>query len=817
MLADPPKAGRGTLSLALRDLAGSRPVRAVRALLLRAVDARDSFVRPVFRRPIETRSERVRGLDEPVTIARDRYGVPGIFGKSLPDVAFGMGWACAEDRLFQIELMRRAFRGELAAVLGERPVDEKAMTRVMAGRTFVDLDAFTRAMGFRGAAEASYAIASTEARTWLDAYAAGINAFLASGRRPLEMLLLDLEPTPWTGADALVIGKGIAFQLSFTYRFAMAWALCTASIAQTPDGRERADRLRPVRHPLTVTRGDVEALEPLLATTEMLRAVLGTDGLHLGSNCFAVSAKRSTTGRALLASDPHMPLAAPGIFWEVRLSGGGLDAGGVCIPGFPAIAIGQNAHAAWGATAGWGDDTQLYREDLGALRRDGRVKVRRDTIAIRGGGSRTIDQLDTPRGPIVSHAIGQEVIGDGDIGLALRWTGQDATLDTDAGLGLMRARSFQDLQRAARNHGGPTLNFVFADQEGHIGWQYAGRVPKRAGNGNPSGIDLADGEDPNALWQGVVPASELPFVFDPPDGVIVSANTRPYGEGYRYFLGDLFEPPFRRARIQALLDRFERVGPQELATIQRDVRSAWALQARDALLDGLDDATLDLRRGRELVRLMRAWSGHATEDSTGAAATYAFLEAALRHIFLDDLGELAFERYFEIMNAPALPLLAVLGDDDDAWLRGRDRATIVRDAAAMAEGRLRRLLGDDSVQWKWGALHTITFRHAFHDVPGLRAASSPGPYPARGDGTTVCMGEYDLRGGGFAVRTAAAFRMIVTPGAPHEGRAVLPPGNDGDATSKHYRDQIGLYLNGELREMAWDETEFTGKRTRLVP
>jgi len=814
-MADP-KDVRTRMDLALRDIAASRPVRAVRALLLRAADtitSRDTLIRPVLRRTAETRSERVRGVAEPVTITRDRYGVPGVFARNRADLAFGMGWACAEDRLFQIELMRRAFRGELASTFGERPVDDKAMTRMMAGRTFVDLDAFTRAMGFRAAAEASYAIASAEAREWLDGFAAGINGFLASGRRPLEMLLLDLEPTPWTGADALVIGKGIAFQLSFNYRFAMAWALCASSV-----DRERAERLRPIRHPLTVTKGDVGSIEPLLTTTEVLRAVLGTDGLHLGSNCFAVAPQRSSTGRALLASDPHMPLSAPGIFWEVRLSGGDIDARGVCVPGVPAIVIGQNAHAAWGCTAGWGDDTQLYKEDLRALRRDNRLKSRREAIAIRGGGSRTIDLLETPRGPIVSHVIGHELIYDNDVGLSLRWTGQDATLDTDAALGLMRARSFADVQRAARDHGGPTLNFVFADSDGHIGWQYAGRIPKRAGNGTPSGVDIPDGEDPNAQWQGFVPASELPFVLDPPDGVIVSANTRPFGEGYRHFLGDLFEPPFRRARIQALLDRFDKVGPRELATLQRDVRSAWALQARDALLAGLDDDALDLapRRGRELIRLMRAWSGHATEDSTGAAATYVFLEAALRHIFLEDLGELAFERYFEILNAPVLPLLAVLGHDDDAWLRGRDRATIVHDAAAMAEGRIRRLLGDDPTQWKWGRLHTLTFRHAFHDVPGLRAASSPGPYPARGDGTTVCLGEYELRGGGFAVRAAAAFRMVATPGAPHDGRAVLPPGNSGDPTSKHYRDQIAPYLQGELREMAWDETEFKG-RYRLVP
>lgn len=806
---------RARVELALRELSTSRPVRAVRALLMRAVDARETLLEPFLRgRAPETPTHRVRGLSDSLTIARDRWGVPGIFARTREDAAFGLGWACAEDRLFQMELMRRAFRGEMAASFGERPVDDKTFGRALAGRTFLDLDAFNRSMGFRRAAEASYEVATGEGRAWVDAYAAGINAFIASGRRPLEMLLLDLEPTPWTGADPLLIGKGIAFQLSFSYRFAMAWALCAESV-----GPARAAHLRPTRHPLTVTRGDVGALEPLLATTEMLRAVLGTDSLHLGSNAFAVSARRSNLDRPILASDPHMPLGAPAIFWEARARGGDVDFRGVSIPGTPAFPIGQNPHAAWGATAGWGDDTQLYREDLVSLRRDNRLITRRETIAIKGDGTRTLELLESPRGPIVSHVLGGELLGVTDHALALKWSGHEASLDMDAALGLVRARRFSDFQRATRDHGSPTLNFVWADAEGHIGWQYAGKIPRRAGNGVVSGIDIPDGEDPRAEWRGFVPGDELPFVLDPADGIVVSANTHPAGEGYRHFLGELFEPPFRQARIRTLLDEKGTVGPADLGVLQRDVRSAWALSARDALLAGLDDESLGLapRRGRDLVRVMRAWDGQATEDSIGAAATHVFLEAVFRHVFLDDLGELAFERYFELLNTPALPLLRVLRDDGNVWLEGRDRATIVCDAAAMAEGRLRRLLGEDPSLWRWGSLHTITFRHAMHDVPGLRAVSSPGPFPARGDGTTVCMGDYDLRGGRFAVRAAPAFRMIAIPGVPHDGRAVLPPGNTGDPSSKHYRDQIALYLAGELREMAWDETEFADKRLRLVP
>jgi penicillin amidase len=811
--------------LAIRDVLTSRPVRTVKALLMRAVDATSARADRLEKEPIPSHVERVRGVEATVTIARDAHGVPGVFAGSLPDLAFGLGWACAEDRLFQMELSRRSLRGELAATFGPRAADARALSSLVRGRTFVDLDAFVRALDFRRAAEESYALASAEGRAWVDAYAAGVNAFLASGRRPVEMLLLDLEPTPWSGADCLLIAKGTAFQLTFSYRFALARALVEASVEPA-----KAKALFALAHPLGVTRGDVEALAPVVATTELLRAVLGADGLHLGSNAIALAPSRSTTGRAMVASDPHMPLTAPSVFWEFRAAGGGLDLRGLGVPGWPAALIGQNARGAWGVTAGWGDDSQVWCEDLARLRAEGRLTSRTETILVKGEAPRALELLRSPRGAIVSQALdlegpGLEARAGGDVGIALRWSGLDATLDADASLAAMRAGSFDELRGALRQYGGATINVVWADADGHIGWQYAGRVPRRAGNlgDEPravSGLDLLDGDDPRGHWQGYVPFDELPFVRDPKSGVIASANARPHGPGYRHQLGELFEPPFRMARLLALADSHGRLGPRELAAVQRDARSAWATQLRDRLLAGLDDVQLGLplRRGLELVRLARAWDGVAHEQSVGATATYALLHAALRHVFLEDLGEEAFERYFEIMNVSALPLLQALGDSDGPWLRDLDRATIVRDAAAMAESRLRRRLGDDPARWTWGALHTVTFRHAFAELPGLRAIASPGPFPARGDGTTVCMGEFDLHAGEFAVRCGPAARVIMPAGDPRGGRVVLPPGQSGEPSSRHYRDQITPWLAGEDRAASWAETDFVGgRRLRLVP
>jgi penicillin amidase len=583
---------------------------------------------------------------------------------------------------------------------------------------------------------------------------------------------------------------------------------------------------------MTMTGRAVEAIAPAMRTAEALRSFLGFDGVHLGSNAFAVAPGRSSIGRAMVASDPHMPLGAPSLFWEARLCGGGLDVRGFGVPGFPALPIGQNDRGAWGVTAGWGDDSQVWIEDLARLREEHAVRTREETIEVRGGEARRVELLDTPRGPVVSHVVGDELLeGDGDANgaetaLVLRWAGMDASADADAALALMRAASFEELREAARLHASPTLNFVWADAEGHVGWQYAGRVPKR--RGPVTGLDMCDGDDDRAQWQGWIAFDALPFVLDPPLGVIASANLDPGPARDGSSLGPMFEPPFRFARIHALLEEGGRLGPNEIAAVQRDVHSTWATRVRDVLFEGLDDETLGLnaRRGGTVARLARVWDGVADEDSAGALATYALIDAVVRHMFLDDLGEEAFERYFEIMNVGALPILHALQREGAGWLHGRDRATIVRDAAAMAEGRLRRRLGDDPRRWRWGALHAVTFRHPLVQParagddgllgPGLRAIASPGPYPARGDGTTVCMGEFDVRGD-FSVRVAPSLRAIMIAGAPNAGRAVVPPGQSGDPTSRHFRDQIAMYLAGETRAASWDETDFTGKRARLVP
>lgn len=796
--------------LALREAAESRPVRTVRALFLRAKDAAPDLLRAFGRggeRP--AREERVHGLDGAVTVARDAWGVPGIFATTRADVAFGMGYACAEDRLFQMDLMRVALRGELASVLGARPLGDDLPFRLPRGATLVELDAFTRALDFRGAAEESFAVASAEAREWLEAYAAGVNAFVATGRRPLESLLVDLEPGPWSPIDSLLVGKGVAFQLGFAWRFALTYARIGAVVSP-----EKLRALLPFGHAprVTMTHGAPSAIEPVLLHAKMLAEVLGTDGLHLGSNAFALAPHRTTLGRAVVASDPHMPLSAPSVLWEVRIAGGGLDARGATIPGVPALPIGQNAHGAWGMTAGWGDDSQVFREDLAALRRDGKLSVHHESIAVRGEAPRTVPILRSPRGPIVSAATGD------DDAIALRWCGDTGSLETDGSLALLTARTFDDLRAAARLHAAPTLNFVWADAAGHVGWCWAGRVPRRR-DPSVTSLDVLDGEDPRGHWVGTVPPDELPGALDPADGVVVSANTRPHGDGYPHTLGEIFEPPFRHARIRALIEAHR--GPLSLpdvTRIQRDVRAVWATSVRDALLDGLPAGDLGLpeRRGREILRRMRAWDGRADETSVGAACTYAFLDAFVRHLLLDELGDELFERYFELMNAAALPLLSAVRDPASPWLAGLDRGTLVRDACAMAEGRLRRQRGEDPSRWRWGDLHPLTFRHAMASVPGLRAASSPGPFPGRGDGTTVNMGDFELRGR-FGVRVGPALRFTMVAGAPFASRAVLPPGQSGDPASRHYRDQVGLYLEGRDRTASWDETDFSAARLRLVP
>jgi penicillin amidase len=691
-------------------------------------------------------------------VARDEFGNPLIRARSLDEGLIGWGYACASDRYFQLAWMRHILRGTLASLIGDRPLGDLAPSAALRGARVSDLDLLARALDLVGVARRSLEACSPPARDAAARYALGINVWLERHGLPLECRLLGERAAPWLAEDCALMAKGVGLMLTFSWRAALAGLHAR--------GRPHALPLRSFPAvPATTPPEDVAAL------IDAVRATLGAGPGPAASNAVAVAPRRARTGAPLLAADPHMPLGTPCVFWEMALWTPELRAQGATVPGAPLVSMGQNAHVAWGITAGWGDDSQLYLEPPSEI---AAARTRHVVIPRRGESPRRATVRTTPRGPVISDAL-PGVRGPGTSGVSLAWVGLETTRELDAALGVLTARSADDLRAALAWHACPTANVVFADVQGELGFQYAGWIPRRSCDG----LACADALDPQARWQGWRTTVELPGCDTPPSGIIVSTNTQP--DGHADFT-PLVEPPFRFHRWHQLLRSAPVLGAEDLAAFQRDVTSAWAREVGRMIAPHLD---VTLRR-----RLLE-WDGHAHRGSSTAALVYATLRELAREVGADDP---ALAATYELVNAPVLPLTRAIA----RRLAERDGSVVARRALARAERTLRDELGEPSA-WRWGALHRATFPHPLSKSL-LRWIFRVDEVSLGGDGTTIAMTAHNLARG-FDVEIGPSLRLVMDVAQPARSRGVLVPGASGHVRSRHYADQVELWAEGKLRAM----------------
>lgn len=799
---------------------------------------------------------RVPGLEGPVEIVRDAAGVPHIRATRDRDAFFALGYVHAQDRLWQMELQRRVGSGRLSEVLGEEALPS---------------DRFLRTLAPHRAARAAWPRLRAETRAAIEAYAAGVNAWLAAGHRlPPEFLLLGIRPEPWTVLDSLVWSKMMAWEMIGPWDEDLLRARLDAAL-----GPERAALLRatypdsgPVIVPSEAARSNAarsnaarsvrptaNLSRPLPALTAALRpedmdALLGFNrwlgrelalgGLDIGSNNWVVSGRWTASGLPLLANDPHLNARIPSNWYLAELRGDRLHVAGATLPGLPAVILGRNARIAWGATNLGPDVADLYVErlhpedpnryavgeawePLTIVEEPIRVKGRDTPLPWAARSSR--------HGPLLSDAV-----DDAGATVALRWTALDPDDTTaDAFLGLGYARDWSEFRAALRSLVAPAQNFVYADVDGHIGYMAAGRIPIRAGAGtadtangpeNPEGPAAWRGELPwpgweaGGEWRGWIPFEELPALFDPPSGVIVTANNRAVDNAYPHHLASDWAPPYRAARIEALLaKRIEAGGKlriEDMAAIQTDQTSE---QAR-ALLPRLVGLTPpgDARRGQALG-LLGAWDGTLAEDSAPAAIYSAWLVELGPALFEDELrGDLYAE-----MAARTHPVFleAVLERPDDPWcddLRtpGRENCGIAAGAALdRALDQVASRLGGGMEGWRWGALHHARHAHQpFTQVAWLR------PFFDRriangGDAFTVNVAPLDPEDL-YAQHRAPSYRQIIDLGAPAADRFSLATGQSGHPLSPHYDDLLRPHQQGRYLSMGFGQA-VAGDRLRLLP
>lgn len=747
----------------------------------------------LLRRPLpQTRGTVcVEGVEAPVEIRRDRWGVPFVTASNLPDLLYGQGYCHGQDRLWQLELFRRVTAGRVAEIAGEEglPVD----------RLF-------RTFGMHRAAQAEESGLDPELRAGLEAYCAGVNAAARARVRPFELQVAGIRFEPWRPVDILAVGKLLSYGMSGNWERELLRSDLIKHV-----GHEKAARLEPeypAAGPIATHQAWGGSGMDLVGQFEQVREAIGMKSGPIGSNNWAVAGARSVTGRPLMAGDPHLPLMMPALFYQQSLRLGRRFARGICIPGVPGILMGQNNDVAWSFTNTCADIQDLFIEKIDGDRYlfEGEwlpVQAVREEIKVKGRKEPVVLDLQiTHHGPIVNHVLGNG--GAGAEPLALRWS----TLDTSVAFpDMLRPHEPESGRELVARLGGfttPVLNLVWADRDS-IGFKMVGTIPRRRG-------DCPDLPKPGWTgefeWDGTVPYDELPEIVDPDEGFVVTANNRLVGDDYPHHVSSDWFDGARAARIEALLRASEAHDLDGFQAMQSDVRSDLGLETARRL--GM--LRLPGAREQEAIARLTAWNGEMAVDSVATTIYQAFVYELGRAVTAAIIGDRDLaERWLGradngFVNHISSPWrwqshLMALWEEGDEDLLGRPWDELVLDALRAALTWLENRYGPDPRTWRWGRAHRLHAEHALGEVSPLLSRLLDRRLEAGGGQETICQNAWEP-GSPFDMAWAPVWRMVADPAEPDRSRWQLFAGQSGHPGSPHYDDLKERWSAGRMQPMA---------------
>lgn len=751
---------------------------------------------------------RLAGLAAPVDVLRDRYGIPHIFAASLADASYALGYVHAQDRLWQMEMSRRIAAGRLSEVVGPGGLQT---------------DRFLRTLGIRRSAEANLRALDTETRALLDAYAAGVNAFLAAEPvLPLEFWLTGARPEPWAPADSVAWVKMMAWDLGGNW----GSELLRMRLAKTLPLARIHEFLPPYPGEQPPAIADLKELYGTLEREAVRIAAFVPDNDGLGSNNWVVGGERSASGKPLLANDPHLGLTAPPVWYFAHLHVPGVNVIGSTLPGVPGVILGRNDRIAWGFTNTGPDVQDLYIEKLdasgGYLAPDGPrpFKVIEETIKVKGAEAERLRVRITRHGPVISDVsrTAQDEAPRGHV-IAFSWTAlAEDDRSMQAALKFARAREWHGFLAGARDFHAPQQNMVYADVDGNIGFVAAGRVPLRKPDNDLKGMAPAPGWQAKYDWAGYIPFEELPQSYNPAGAALVTANHRITPPGYPHFISSNWEPPYRADRILQLLDATPRHSAQSFARIQADTTSL----AMRELLPKLLTARPRGEEARTALELLRGWDGNMAPGRAEPLIAWAWWRELARAIYADELGDSFRQNWL----ARAVFLSNVLSGDPSAARWCDDVRTPAAEScedrlafsleAALAD--LARRYGNDRSRWRWGEAHAARHEHRpFGRQPQL-AKFFDIRTPSPGDAYTVNVGRSNLNDDAepFANRHAASLRAIYDLSDLEKSLYIHSGGQSGNVLSEHYKAFTEAWARNEYIPMRADRKALESEPHQLL-
>ncbi len=741
----------------------------------------------------------VTGLISEVQVIRDDKGIPKIIAQNESDLYRAQGFIHAQDRLFQMDLARRQASGRLSEVVGKAAIENDKKFLIFS---------------LRRAAEKSYEIYSEEAKKVLQNYADGVNAYIeyakSKNKLPYEFTLLGYQPEQWTPIDSLTIGKYMAYDLGghWSYQAFNNWTLNHLGVEKFKELNSIAvQEDKDIEEIIKVNQNQSALIDEKTALYE-------TPHIDNGSNNWVVSGNKTESGKPLLADDPHLSLSTPSIWYQMSLQAPSVHVSGVIFAGIPGIILGNNEDIAWGVT-NYGPDVQdLYIEKQNPQNKnqfeyDGEyydAEVVKYDLKVKGQESIPYEIIYTKNGPVISDILKIENKAlTGNTLFSMRWTANEPTKELEAILTLNKAKDWDSFEKGLEEFKAPAQNFVFADNKGNIAFKSNGSIPiRKKGNG----VLPVPGYLSEYSWSGYIPFNELPEINNPESGFIATANTNTTPE-YDRFVSNVWSQPYRKARIDEVLNSKNKLTYQDMQSLQMDIKNLYAEEFLDKMIENTDKNEIK----KEVFDILSNWNRNDDKDLAAPLIFHNWMIKLREVTFRDEMDKnvYKFMPHKEHYSDELLRKVLLRGEDSLIYRNGI-KHTLTTSLSETIDD-LTKKHGSDISKWKWGNGHKLSFKHSLTTaVPILGVFLNPKEIPISGSRITVQAASHNEQG---LVNHGASWRYVYDF-KDDSGYHIVGPGQSGHFMSSFYKNQVENWANGTYTKQSL-KLEASGKKLILQP
>ncbi|WP_337873376.1 penicillin acylase family protein [Ignavibacterium sp.] len=761
-----------------------------------------------------------------IEIYRDSFAIPYIFAENDEDAAFALGYLHAQERLFIMDLIRRAGEGRLAEVLGEKALP---------------FDKMFRTVGVKRTILENYSSYDSQVIKILQAYSNGVNKYIEDnkGNYSIEFDVLGYQPEKWKPFHSLMVVRMMAWELNLSW-----WVDFTYAELLEKFGKEKLLEILP-----DISESNLQKIpsaknlstltEEFIQTNLAFRSLLGWRGTQVGSNNWVVNYEKSSSGKPIIANDPHLAFIAPGKWYAAVIKSKSWNAAGVTLPGVPGIVIGKNENISWALTNLMNDDTDYYYETLDSSKKnyflDGKwmpLQVIKDTIKIKNQKPFVFEIKKTHRGPLISEIHPFTFIynegGKTYSALSMRWLGNLFSDELLAFFKISKSHNFNEFRDAVSYFALPGQNFLYADKQGNIGYVMGAKIPLRS---QTASTIMSDGKSSANDWKGFAPKEDMKVIFNPTENFLATANNNLFPD-FKYHISNLWEPSSRIDRINFLLNQKQKHSTDDFKKYQMDQTSEYAKQVVPYILKAFEGVKVKDKNLLESLELLEKWNYDINGSYQVAAIYQVFLKYLLKNIYLDEMGDDLFNKFLFIANVPYRSLLKIIQSesgwfDDVTTSKIEDKNFIIRKSLSDALSYLEKNYGKDLSGWQWGRIHKVIFKHSFSgDFSLIDKFVNIGPFEIGGDGTTIFNTEYPFS---KSIEEFAAFRheefenvlgpsmrFIYDFAKNDELNLILTTGQSGNLFSEHYSDMSEYWLKGKLIKIRTDDISIKSSDKKLL-